>query len=754
MPALAGIFAMRFFFAMVAAVLIGGDALATPTSFGSCRNESTVAFSAQVAACSALITSGKLSKDNLALAYKRRGRAYLDQHDFDRAIADNSKAIELKPDFFDALGNRAIAYEAKGNLFGAFADTDTVVRMRGSARDHFDRASVLLTMHNYAAAVFDFGQAIKLKPDYVEALTNRAYVYKTARRYELALADLDRAVAIRPNATTYTIRGDVHLGMHNTAAAARDYTSALRLQPNLAAAYLGRAQANAEADDVSSVEAANALEDLVDLSRPHAVSPGAGAPIALQDLQHAIELEPQNVAAYGYRAILLHHLGQDDLALADYARIIALEPSNAFAYGNRAVIYIGKKQFAKAIADLDRAITIAPYPAAFAMRAMARFKQKAYDLAIADYSQALEMAPAPDLYLARSEVFRAKGRSFMPKARADIQAAMRAAPNSGRPYLYLGVIDYQARDYPSALKSFEIAARYETALDGGRGMIVPEARYLRGLTLKALGHKAEGQADIDAARAVYAKIDQLIEARGIRRDRSRSPVRRLVSQTQPTSGGDPCGLSGRLGFEARLKSCTTFVEAAVSGTVRADALMQRAMLYSSANDWRKARSDYAEAINLVPKNARAHAGLAESSAGGGDLAGGIAAYSDAVALEPNNATFLARRCWMRARLGRDLGAALADCEHALAIEPGADYLLGARGFAHLARKEYSAAISDYDAVLRLTPPGVPADPYALFGRGLAKQRLGQGAAAGADLSAARAIDPAVAKEYAAWGYKP
>ena len=52
-------------------------------------------------------------KPDYAEAYNNRGNAYSDKGDFDHAIADFSKAIELKPDFPIAYNNRSVVCRQK-----------------------------------------------------------------------------------------------------------------------------------------------------------------------------------------------------------------------------------------------------------------------------------------------------------------------------------------------------------------------------------------------------------------------------------------------------------------------------------------------------------------------------------------------------------------------------------------------------------------------------------------------------------------
>ena len=68
-----------------------------------------------IRACTNIIAMGGQSRDNLAIAYRNRGIAYEKTSDYDRAIADYNKAIELKPQFAEAYVDRGVAFSNKGN---------------------------------------------------------------------------------------------------------------------------------------------------------------------------------------------------------------------------------------------------------------------------------------------------------------------------------------------------------------------------------------------------------------------------------------------------------------------------------------------------------------------------------------------------------------------------------------------------------------------------------------------------------------
>ncbi len=66
--------------------------------------------------------SNQLVRSSLALAYNNRGFAYDDLKQYERAISDYDKAIQLDPNFAIAYNNRGFAYNLKGDKAAARRD--------------------------------------------------------------------------------------------------------------------------------------------------------------------------------------------------------------------------------------------------------------------------------------------------------------------------------------------------------------------------------------------------------------------------------------------------------------------------------------------------------------------------------------------------------------------------------------------------------------------------------------------------------
>jgi len=107
------------------------------------------------------------------------------------------------------------------------------------------------------------------------------------------------------------------------------------------------------------------------------------------------------------------------------------------------------------------------------------------------------------------------------------------------------------------------------------------------------------------------------------------------------------------------------------------------------------------------------------------------------------------RCWARAVAKIDLDAALADCNEALRLRPDFVPALDSRAFVHMRGERFREAIADYDAAIM----GSPQNPWSLYGRGIAKLRLGDTVGAQTDIAASKAVQD-VAPEFAAYGFTP
>ena len=81
---------------------------------------------------------------------------------------------------------------------------------------------------------------------------------------------------------------------------------------------------------------------------------------ALEDFNRAIKIDPQLAGGYLGRANTLSTMGQYQEALEDYDRTLEIDPNLANAYINRGSAYSHLGQYEKAIADYEKGLKLDP----------------------------------------------------------------------------------------------------------------------------------------------------------------------------------------------------------------------------------------------------------------------------------------------------------------------------------------------------------------------------------------------------------
>jgi tetratricopeptide (TPR) repeat protein/predicted aspartyl protease len=193
-----------------------------------------------------------------------------------------------------------------------------------------------------------------------------------------------------------------------------------------------------------------------------------------------------------------------------------------------------------------------------------------------------------------------------------------------------------------------------------------------------------------------------------------------------------------------------------------DALLARAFLRLGAKDSdeatrAQATADLQAADRLLPREADQHRLIAAGFMQQDQFAAAIAQldlWLDVFRDDVKRGSELNERCWARALWGQELERAEADCSAALKLRakqsPEYAAVLDSRGLVRLRRGNYRGAIADYDQALSRRPHLA----WSLYGRGIAKLRLGQNDAGQADLAAAHVESQDIAAYAAKYGVAP
>src|SRR5271165_3503486 len=213
----------------------------------------------------------------------RRGVTFDDNGNSADAVTEFTEAIRLNPNFAAAYYRRSSAYRKLGQKDKAEADLATARQLdghreptltptheptsitndRAEADDHYRRGVTFDDNGNSADAVTEFTEAIRLNPNFAAAYYRRSSAYRKLGQKDKAEADLATARQLdghreptltptheptsitndRAEADDHYRRGVTFDDNGNSADAVTEFTEAIRLNPNFAAAYYRRSSA-------------------------------------------------------------------------------------------------------------------------------------------------------------------------------------------------------------------------------------------------------------------------------------------------------------------------------------------------------------------------------------------------------------------------------------------------------------------------------------------------------------------------------
>jgi len=188
----------------------------------------------RISDCTRAISSGKLTGEPLARAFRTRAAAWRSKRDADRAIADLNEAIRLDARYALAYDTRGNAWYEKRDFDRAIADYGEAIRLNPQyALAYFDRGNAWRAKRDNDRAIADYSEAIRLNPQYVLAYNNRGNAWYDKRDHERAIADFSEAIQLNPrSATAYDNRARAWWAKGDRERTLADHESAARIDPD------------------------------------------------------------------------------------------------------------------------------------------------------------------------------------------------------------------------------------------------------------------------------------------------------------------------------------------------------------------------------------------------------------------------------------------------------------------------------------------------------------------------------------------
>ena len=331
-----------------------------------------------------------------------------------KAFADYARAIELNPNNDSAYSSRAYLYGKLGKYAEQFNDYDRTVSLSPTVTFVFlgneptttdeqndrlkktieacsrvinanpvlgaayaARALAKSSLKDKAGAKNDFIRAIKFAPRLKVPYYWLAYCDEYATAAE-NIANWSKLIELEPdNAEFYECRGDIYDAKTESKEKLNDYTTAMKLAPNLAMPYFDRARVYQQMGNLGAAES---------------------------DIRNYIKRDAHYPSAYKALADIESQRGQWERAVDHYSQADSIRGTNATGadvFVGRGNAYSHLHQGAKALADFNSAISVDPKcTVAYVQKALLSFESGNLSEAFDSSLKAARLQPNYPLFAA------------------------------------------------------------------------------------------------------------------------------------------------------------------------------------------------------------------------------------------------------------------------------------------------------------------------------------------------------------------
>ena len=210
----------------------------------------------------------------------------------------------------------------------------TLAVTSGNNLAHYNLGRAFHSQGEIDKAIYQYRQAVKVKPDYAEAYNNLGAAFESQNKFDEALNCYRQTLKFKPdNADIWYNIGNAFQNRGKFAEAVKNYQQALRLKPGYAEAHnnLGRA-----------------LQSLGRFDE------------AINHYRQALQTEPYHLPAYINLGRILQSQGKYNEAIDSFRRVLQLDPNDADTHSEIGILLGMQGKFDEARNHLRRALLIKP----------------------------------------------------------------------------------------------------------------------------------------------------------------------------------------------------------------------------------------------------------------------------------------------------------------------------------------------------------------------------------------------------------
>lgn len=147
--------------------VFGSQTILGPNDATLCFHESQLKFGRDPSSCTQALRHGDLTRRDQAATHSNRGIIYSRMDEYEKALQDHNRAIEIKPDLTQAYINRGNVYYHLRRYEEALLQYQRAIEMGNGPLylPHFNSGVALLKLKRDDQAVMAFERALELAPE-------------------------------------------------------------------------------------------------------------------------------------------------------------------------------------------------------------------------------------------------------------------------------------------------------------------------------------------------------------------------------------------------------------------------------------------------------------------------------------------------------------------------------------------------------------------------------------------------------------
>ena len=207
---------------------------------------------------------------------------------FSESIDSYQRAIKIKPDFTEAYNNLGLTFKELGKFSESIDSYQRAIKIKPDFTEAYNNLGLTFEeLGKFNESIDSYQRAIKINPEYAEAYNNLGVIFKMTGKFSESIDSYQRAIKINPEyAEAYNNLGNVYNTIEKVDEAILNYKKAIKINANFTEAYSNLGNLFKEIGKVD--EARNYENKLLDL-KPNDIGYRINTTLSIVPIVNSVE---------------------------------------------------------------------------------------------------------------------------------------------------------------------------------------------------------------------------------------------------------------------------------------------------------------------------------------------------------------------------------------------------------------------------------------------------------------------------------